>query len=181
MKQVKIIIGNDSKMSGTIIETIESSFEAATQESAVGKAMGFAQSVINKQYDAPTVNIDGVELSSAMCKKFKLDFFAFRIEFGKIRETILAQTAFESAESMVSYIRRTDRNGVFTGVNKFTEQQVAAQAKEQLRLVSDLTKWVKEDAKSSVVPTEVMIRRQLQSEAAKAKRLAAKAQAALNA
>jgi hypothetical protein len=47
-------------------------------------------------------------------------------------------------------------------------------------MTRDITRWVKEDAKSSVIPEYVEQRRTLLAEAAKAKRIAAKSQALIN-
>jgi hypothetical protein len=92
----------------------------------------------------------------------------------------MAQLAFTSDEAGVQYIRDTDRNGVFKNQKTFSNEQIAAQAKEQLRLTRDLTRWVKEDAKDSVVPENVSQRRAQLAESAKAKRIAAKTQALIS-
>jgi hypothetical protein len=63
---------------------------------------------------------------------------------------------------------------VYKNTKSFSVQQVAAQAKEQIRLTRDLTRWVKEDAKASVVPQEVQERRLALAEASRQKRIAAK-------
>lgn len=182
MTKVSITISNDFKKSkfGRIIETITNSFEGDTLKKAVGQAMNFANEVMNSQYDEPVVNIAGVELSAALAKKFKVSHWDFEIEFGNIREYIMAQLAFTSDEAGVEYIRATDINGVYKNTKSFTPQQIAAQAKERLRMTRDITRWVKEDAKSSVIPEYVEQRRTLLAEAAKAKRIAAKAQALIS-
>jgi hypothetical protein len=182
MKNVSITISNDFKKSkfGRIIGTITISFEGDTLKKAVGQAMNFANEVMNSQYDEPVVNIAGVELPAALAKKFKVSHWDFEIEFGNIREYIMAQLAFTSDEAGAEYIRATDINGVYKNTKSFTPQQIAAQAKERLRMTRDITRWVKEDAKSSVIPEYVEQRRTLLAEAAKAKRIAAKSQALIN-
>ena len=72
----------------------------------------------------------------------------------------------------MSPLRKSVKDG------NFSELQVAAQAKEQVRLARDLSRWAKADAKDSVVPAEVAARRILLAELAKQKRLAAKKETA---
>ena len=182
MQKVSIVIENDLKKSKTqtYVTPITEIFEADNLKKAVGEAMMFATRTINTQYDAPKVTIADVLLTDAQAKKFKLSFWDFQVEFGNIREGIMAQLAFTSVEAGTQYIRDTDRNGVFSNQKTFTLEQIAAQAKEQLKLTRDLTRWVKEDAKDSVVPAEVVARREYLQESAKAKRIAAKAMVQIN-
>ena len=182
MQKVSIVIENDLSKSKTqtYIAPITEVFEADTTKKAVGNAMLFAGRTITPQYDAPKVTIADVVLTDAHAKKFKLNFWDFQVEFGNIREGIMAQLAFTSEEAGVQYIRDTDRNGVFKNQKTFSNEQIAAQAKEQLRLTRDLTRWVKEDAKDSVVPENVSQRRAQLAESAKAKRIAAKTQALIS-
>lgn len=177
MQKVSIRIENDFNKSknGTVIELVENVFEGETLEKAVGFAMKFAYDTITSQYDAPKVTVADVVLTDAQAKKFKMNFVDFRVEFPNIREAILAELALSSEEAGLEYIRRTDINGVFKGQSKFTVEQVAAQAKERLRVIKDVTRWVKADAVDSVVPAEVQQRRALLAEVAKQKRIAAKA------
>lgn len=179
MKSVSIKIENDfsKSKSQTVIKAVEQVFEGESLEKAVGFAMKFAYDTITAQYDAPKVTIADVVLTDAAAKKFKMNFIAFRVEFPKVRESILAELALTSEEAGVEYMRRTDINGVFTNQSKFTTEQVAAQAKERLRVVSDITRWVKADAVDSVVPESVQQRRALLAEMSKQKRIAAKAAA----
>lgn len=169
MKQVTLSINNSGSV---IIAPYTATFEGKDFAQAIGRALMDANVKLTKQYDAPVVVINDVELTSAEVKKIKCSFWDFQLNFGVVRESILAQLAFTSEESMKEYMRHTDRNGVYKNVNSFSVQQVAAQAKEQLRLTRDLTRWVKEDAKASVVPQEVQERRLALAEAAKQKRLA---------
>lgn len=176
MQKVSIVIENDLNKSKTqtYIVPVTEVFEGETLEKAVGFAMKLAYDTITSQYDAPRVTIADVVLTEAQSKKFKLNFLNFRVEFGKIRESILAELALTSDEAGIDYIRRTDINGVFKNQSKFSAEQVAAQAKERLRVINDLTRWVKEDAVNSAVPKEVQERRAMLAEAAKQKRIAAK-------
>ena len=171
MKQVTLSIINSGSV---IIAPYTATFEGKDLAQSIGKALMDANVKLTKQYDAPVVVINNVELTSAEVKKVQSSFWDFQLNFGIVRESILAQSAFNSEESMTEYMRHTDRNGVYKNVKSFSVQQVAAQAKEQLRLTRDLTRWVKEDAKASVVPQEVQERRLALAEAAKQKRIAAK-------
>lgn len=176
MQKVSILIENDLSKSKTqtYIAPVQEVFEGESLEKAVGFAMKLAFDTITSQYDAPRVTIADVVLTEAQSKKFKLNFLNFRVEFPKIRESILAELALTSEEAGIDYMRRTDINGVFKNQSKFSAEQVAAQAKERLRVVSDLTRWVKADAVDSVVPENVAQRRAMLAEAAKQKRIAAK-------
>jgi hypothetical protein len=129
---------------------------------------------LTNQYDGAVVIVNNVQLSNAEVKKVNTNFWDFQLNFGIVRESILAQSAFESTETMTEYIRHTDRNGVYKNKKSFTVLEVAAQAKEQMKLTRDLTRWVKEDAKASVVPVEVQERRLALAEAARQKRIANK-------
>lgn len=176
MQKLSIRIENDLKKSKTqtFIEPVVETFEAETLAKSIGLAIKYAYDTITSQYDAPRVVVGDVVLTDAQAKKFKLNFMDFRIEFANIREHILAQLALSSEEAGVEYIRATDINGVFKNTKSFTTEQIAAQAKERLRVVRDVTRWVKADAQDSVVPTEVAVRRLQLAEAAKQKRIAAK-------
>lgn len=153
-------------------------FEATGKDlaQAVGKALYEAHMKLsgNKQWDAPIVSINEVELTDAQVKKVRGSFINFQLDFGVVREAVLAQLAFTSEEAGVSYIRHTDRNGIFAKQKTFTAQQIAAQAKEQLKLTRFVTSLVKEDAKASVYPPEVAKAMQIKAEAARQKRIAAK-------
>ena len=149
MKQVSLSISNSGSV---IIASFSTTIEGKDLPQAIGRALMECNTHLTKQYDAPVVVINDVELSSAEVKKVQGSFWDFQLNFGIVRESILAQLAFTSEETMTEYIRHTDRNGLYKNVKSFTVQQVAAQAKEQLRLTRDLTRWVKEDAKDSVVP-----------------------------
>jgi hypothetical protein len=181
MQKVSITIVNDleKSKSQTHIGEITETFEGADLKKAVGNAMLFAARTINAQYDAPAVCIAGVTLTDAQAKKFKLNFWDFQVEFGNLREAIMAQLAFTSEEAGVEYMRATDRNGIFTGTKTFSTEQIAAQAKEQLRLTRDITRWVKQDAVDSVVPAEIHAHRARLAEQSKIKRLAIKQAKAL--
>ena len=176
MQKVSITIENDLNKSKTqtYIVPVTEVFEGESLEKAGGFAMKLAYDTITSQYDAPRVTIADVVLTEAQSKKFKLNFLNFRVEFPKIRESILAELALTSEEAGIDYIRRTDIHGVFKNQSKFSAEQVAAQAKERLRVVSDVTRWIKADAVDSVVPTEVAERRVMLAEAAKQNRIAAK-------
>ena len=176
MQKLSIRIENDLKKSKTqtFIEPVVETFEAETLAKAIGLALKHVYDTITNQYDAPRIVVGDVVLTDAQAKKFKLNFMDFRIEFANIREHILAQLALSSEEAGVEYIRATDINGVFKNTKSFTTEQIAAQAKERLRVVRDVTRWVKADAQDSVVPTEVAVRRLELAEAAKQKRIAAK-------
>lgn len=176
MKKAILNIKNEGDV---IIAPYTATFEADSLPKAIGKALYDVHMKLNgnKQWDAPVVIINEVQLSSAEVKKVRASFVNFQMDFGVVRESILAQLAFTSEDAGVEYIRHTDRNGVYSKVKSFTTQQIAAQAKEQLRLTRDLTRWVKEDAKASVVPAEIAERRLALAEAARQKRIAAKASA----
>jgi len=131
----------------------------------------------NKQWDNPIVSINGITLTSTEVKKVRKAFIDFQMDFPSVRESILAQLAFTSTEAGVDYIRHTDKNGYFSKQKSFSVEQIAAQAKERLRLTRDLARWRKEDAKASVVPQEVAERRLILAEAARQKRIAAKVSA----
>lgn len=171
MKQVTLSISNSGSV---VIAPFTATLEGKDLAQAIGKALMQCNQTLTKQYDSPIVVINGVELTNAEVKKVQGSFWDFQLNFGIVRESILAQSAFESTESMTEYMRHTDRNGVYKNVKSFSVQQVAAQAKEQIRLTKDLTRWVKEDAKASVVPQEVQERRLALAEAARQKRIAAK-------
>jgi hypothetical protein len=171
MKKVNYSVINSGSV---IIEAFADVAEGKDLAQAIGRALMAVNVKLSKQYDAPVVVINGVELSSAEVKKVNTNFWDFQLNFGIVRESILAQSAFESSESMTEYMRHTDRNGVYKNKKSFSVLEVAAQAKEQIRLTRDLTRWVKEDAKASVVPQEVQERRLMLAEAARQKRIANK-------
>ena len=171
MKSVTLSIINSGSV---IIAPFTATFEGKDLPQAIGKALMQCNQTLTKQYDAPIVVINDVQLTDADVKKIKGSFWEFQLNFGIVRENILAYSAFTSEETMTEYMRHTDRNGVYKNTKKFTAQQVAAQAKEQLRLTKDLTRWVKEDAKASVVPEAVAERRLALAEASRQKRIANK-------
>jgi len=186
MIKLLVTLGNISNEKNGNKEIDPKTFEVEGKDlsQAIGKALYTANLNLSAQYDSPTVNIKGefgeIELSPTQAKQTKGDFFTFKLNFPVIREAILAQLAFSSKEEMTAYMRRTDRNGIYKSVKdgNFSELQVAAQAKEQVRLARDLSRWAKADAKDSVVPAEVAARRILLAELAKQKRLAAKKETA---
>lgn len=171
MKSVTLSISNSGSV---IIEAFSTTIEGKDLAQAIGKALMATNVKLTNQYDKALVVINGVQLTDAEVKKVNTNFWDFQLNFGIVRESILAQSAFESTETMTEYMRHTDRNGVYKNTKSFTAQQVAAQAKEQIRLTRDLTRWVKEDAKASVVPQEVQERRLMLAEANRQKRLANK-------
>jgi hypothetical protein len=184
MVKSKALLSNTDKDGGSILFVDKAGKESKVLE-VVAEGKDMAQSIGKLMYElgeicraggikVPGISINGVELTPAQAAKFKKSFIDFRFEFPAIREMLLANLAFASDETKTEYIRRTDRNGVFTKQKTFTEQQVAAQAKEQLRLTRDLSRWVKVDAQDSVVPAEVAQRRLLNAEVAKQKRIEAK-------
>jgi hypothetical protein len=181
MHKVSVSINNDLSLSKTmtIIEEVNESFEGENLSSVIGKAMRFVNTVVNRQYDAPSIVIAGVELPTSMGKKFAVNHYDFDISFEIIREHILGELARVNEEAGVEYIRRTDINGVFKSKSNFTAQQVSAQIKERTRMVKEIVRWTLEDAKDSVVPDSVKERRAQLAEQAKAKRIAAKTQALL--
>jgi hypothetical protein len=171
MKKVTLSISNSGSV---VIAPFETSIEGKDLAQAIGKALMAANTKLTNQYDAPVVVINGVELTNAEVKKVNTNFWDFQLNFGVVRESLLAQSAFNSEETMVEYMRHTDRNGVYKNKKSFSVLEVAAQAKEQMKLTRDLTRWVKEDAKASVVPQEVQERRLALAEAARQKRIANK-------
>lgn len=173
MKKVTLNIRNAGEIT---INPYSATFEADNLPKAVGQAIYDAHMKLagNKQWDAPVITINDIELTSAEVKKVRGSFINFQVDFAMVRESILGQLAFTSEDAGVEYIRHTDRNKVYAKQKSFTTQQIAAQAKEQMRLTRDLTRWVKEDAKASVVPPEVQKRREVLAEAARQKRIAAK-------
>ena len=173
MKSAILNIRNEGEIT---INPHTATFEADTLPKAIGKALYDAHMKLssNKQWDAPVITINEVVLTSAEVKKVRGTFISFQMDFGVVRESVLAQLAFTSEDAGKEYMKHTDRNGVYKNVKSFTTQQIAAQAKEQLRLTRDLTRWVKEDAKASVVPPEIAERRLVLAEAARQKRIAAK-------
>ena len=168
MKNVTLSIRNTGAV---LIADFTSNIEGKDLAQAVGKALMEAHAKLTSQYDQPEVIIAGIMLSDADVKKVKANYWDFQLNFGVVRETILAHLAFVDEEAGVEYIRRTDRYNVFKNKKSFTPEMIAAQAKEQLRLTKDLTRWVKEDAKASVVPPEVAERRLQIAEARKAAKL----------
>jgi hypothetical protein len=171
MKQVTLSISNSGSV---VIAPFETTIEGKDLAQAIGKALMAANAKLTNQYDGAVVIVNNVQLSNAEVKKVNTNFWDFQLNFGIVRESILAQSAFESTETMTEYIRHTDRNGVYKNKKSFTVLEVAAQAKEQMKLTRDLTRWVKEDAKASVVPQEVQERRLALAEAARQKRIANK-------
>ena len=187
MIKLSVTLGNtpNEKNGNKEIAPVTFEVEGKDLSNAFGKAIYAANLRLTSVYDSPTVSISGegfgtIELSPTQAKQCKGDFFTFKLNFPVIRESILAQLAFSSKEEMTAYMRRTDRNGIYKSVKdgNFSELQVAAQAKEQVRLARDLSRWAKADAKDSVVPAEVAARRILLAELAKQKRLAAKKETA---
>jgi hypothetical protein len=171
MKSVTLSISNSGSV---VIAPFETTIEGKDLAQAIGKALMAANARLTNQYDGAVVIVNNVQLSNAEVKKVNTNFWDFQLNFGIVRESILAQSAFESTDTMTEYIRHTDRNGVYKNKKSFTVLEVAAQAKEQMKLTRDLTRWVKEDAKASVVPVEVQERRLALAEAARQKRIANK-------
>ena len=173
MQKATLSIRNEGEIT---IAPYDSTFEAETMIKSIGEAILEAHRKLhgNRQWDAPVITINGITLSNAETKKVRGSFVDFKLDFASVRESVIAQLAFTNEAAGVEYMRHTDRNGVYKNVKSFTTQQIAAQAKEQLRLTRDLTRWVKADAKDSVVPKEVQERRLALAEAAKQKRIAAK-------
>lgn len=181
MHKINVSIENDLLLSKTktIIAPVTNVFEGENLSSVIGKAMRYVNTIVTRQYDAPKIVIAEVELPTSMGKKFAVNHYDFDISFEVIREHILAELALSSEAASIEYIRRTDINNVFKNQKTFTTQQVSAQIKERIRMVKDVVKWTLEDAKDSVVPEAVKQRRLQLAEQAKAKRIAAKAQALL--
>ncbi len=179
-------ITNNASLSknGTQIDPKTEKFEGSNIQQAMGFALKWANEVLAPgQYDAPEFSVflptgEELILSKAMVNKIKKPFWEFRLEFPIIRETLMAQHAslnLEDAASRLAYVKATDVNGYYTKSKQVSVEQASAQITERLRVVKDITKWAKEDAKSSVVPKEVQQLRQLKAEEAKQKRIAAKA------
>lgn len=179
---VSLLIENESDT--TIIAPVVETVEADSVRSAVGTALHKAFQILNSQYDGPKVTIAGVELTSTQVRKLKSNNFGvFRLDFPIIREDIMSQLIdYNDAASRLEYIKDTDRNGVYAKAKSVTVEQVAAQVVTQLRMVKDVTKWAKEDAKASIETPELTARRLLNQEKAKLRRLEeAKVKAALKA
>lgn len=158
------------------IATIAETFEGETIKQAVGKALHFAFQTMNSQYDAPKVTVAGIELTTAMSKKFcTADFNSFRLDFAILRETIMSQLAAIDDDAAIEFMRSSDTNKVFAGQTNFTDEQVAAQAKAHLRKVKYMVRFLKEDAQSSVYDERIEQRIALNQEKAKQYRLLQKA------
>ena len=176
--KVVVTISNATKNTdgSNTIEDIKQEIAGVSFKNALGSALTFCQETINKQFDNPTITIAGITLTDAQVKKVRFDRLRWESEgfyllFTELRSII----ALDGTEAeRVSYIRDTDRNGVFTGVDKFTTQQVAAQSVAVLRAMKDTIKFIKEDASDSVVSPELAARRLAAKERDAAKRLAMK-------
>jgi hypothetical protein len=184
MKTVSIKIENDfsSSKKAIFIKPIEETFEGETLKRAIGVVLHFAFGVMNSQYDAPKVTIGDFELPTALAKKLcSQDFLNFRLDFGIIRETIMSNFAMSDKDAALEFMKSTDKNGVFKDQTAFTTEQIAAQAKAQLRNVRYASRFVREDAKSSVFNEQLEARIALNAEAAKVRRIEQKkAKALLN-
>lgn len=184
------LVGNFNKETNKadLFETNEGTKEYITMtaeseksaSAALGRLLGDVNNYLagNSQFKNPVIVVNGVRMSPTSAKKMRLDFAKFRLEFAIIRTEIETAVAFTSKEAGEQFIRETDRNGIFSKTKSFSQEQVAAQVVEQRRLVKDLVKWAKDDAKASVLTPEVEQRRIAATEFSKQKRLAAKAAAA---
>lgn len=178
MKKAILNIHNEGSV---IIAPYNETFEAETMPKAVGKAMTEAWTRLTRQYDNPVVSINGVTLLPAQVKKlWNVSFIDFNLNFSTVREALMATFALLDESDRVDYIRHTDVNGYFKSQKSFTIEEAAAQAKEQLRKTRFAMSLRKEQAKASVWTPDQLKALEAKQEAAKQKRIAAKAQAQLS-
>ena len=174
MKQITLSVINKGT---TLIAPFSETYGSESMPKAVGKAMTEAWTRLTKQYDAPEVTIGGMTLTDAQVKKlWKVSFLDFNVNFPVLRETIIATLALVNEADRVDYIRHTDITGHFKGTKSFTLEQVAVQAKQQLKKTRFATTLAKEDAKMSVWTPAQLQALEYKQEAAKQKRIEAKKQ-----
>lgn len=179
-----LVITNNAALSktGLVIEPKSIAIEGENISQAVGKALKAANEVLAPgQYDQPEVKLillSGEELvmTQKHVKMVAKPFWDFRLQFPIIRESLLADFAskhIDEAASRLAYVKATDNTGYYKNTKAVTVEQAAAQMKERVRVVREVTKWAIEDARASVVTPEIEARRLADKEKAKARRLAA--------
>jgi hypothetical protein len=183
MSEVTIVIGNNSAKSkkASSISDITKTFEGTTFKQALRKALTFGQETLNSQYDAPSVSINGINIDDKDCMMMKADRMKWEYKnFLIVYSNVYSLLGTLSPDTIgTQFIRDTDTNGTFQSVNKFTVQQVAAQAVAFKKKMSDTAKYVMEDAVDSMEEPWLKARRENEAKKLLVKRIAAK-QLALN-
>ena len=147
-----------------IIKPINETFEAETFKSALGLALRHAHKEMTDQYVDPVIIINGISLDEVYVKairggKAKKDVYSymnFQLGFEKLRSEIMTYFAFQSQQSMIEFVRATDKNGHYDSVkdSAITPEITAAQAKAVLGKVKDRITYIKADAELSVMTSE---------------------------
>jgi hypothetical protein len=149
------------------------------EASSFMQALGFAIEDLwyflteNGQYKKSTVEIGGIKLPDSLTSILKNPSRAnFEMSFPKIREYVSGEMAVASPSVGVQYLRETDRSGIFNSVKDaaITTNMVAAQALERRKMSNFVVKLVKEDAKASVWPEELLVKQAAITAAKKAAR-----------
>ena len=178
MSEVTIVIGNNiakSKKASLILDITET-FEGTTFKQALGKALTFGQQTLNSQYDAPTVSINGISIDDKDCKLMKADRMTWEYKnYLIVYSNVYSLLGTLSPDTIgTQFIRDTDTNGTFQSVNKFTVQQVAAQAVAFKKKMSDTAKYMMEDANDSMEDPWLKARREVAAKKLLLNRIAAK-------
>lgn len=160
MKKVTLTISSTS----VLIKPIKETFEAESFKSALGLAMRHAHKEMTDQYVDPVVIINGISLDEVYVKalrggKAKKDVYSymnFQLGFEQLRSEIMTYFAFQDQQSMVDFVRSTDKNGHYSSVkdNAITAEITAAQAKVVLSKVKDRVTYIKADAELSAMTSE---------------------------
>lgn len=132
----------------------------------------------NGQYKKCTIEVGGIKIPDTLIRTLKNPSRAnFELEFPKLRDYIAGEIAVSNREIGIKFLRETDRAKHYESVKdeSVSFEMIAAQVIERRKMVSFVTKLVKEDAKSSVWPPELLERQKKITEQRKAERKLLKA------
>lgn len=168
MKKVTVTI----KATGAVIKDHVSIYEAETLAKAVGNAIMGAHDNYTSQYVDPIIFIDDIQLTKTMVNLITGNYWTLQENFGKIRENILPIYGMKSEAERVEYIRYADVNNYFKSQKKFSTEELASVAKEQLKKTTFAITVNKAMAKQAVwTPAQLELKAKFDAEK-KALRLA---------
>jgi len=178
MLKLSISVSNDTATSKTnlVLPILTDEAQGKDMAQAIGFALKAAYELLkNKKHDRPVVTIGGFEFSVTESMKFKKDFDTFRLEFPLLRAKALAgMVNVDDAKERLEYVKSVDVNGVYKNSKSVSLEAAVASMIEHKKVIRDIVKWTKTDAKDSTIPASVKERRERESEvrrieAAKAK------------
>jgi hypothetical protein len=175
---------------GTDAPVVTKSIDKRVRDGKIAVATSFMQSLGfalddlwmfvagNGQYKSCTIEVGGVKIPEKFVRILKNPSRAnFEMSFAVLRDYVAGEIAVLNKETGVKFLRETDRAGHFQSVKdeSVTSEIIAAQVIERRKMVAFATKLVKEDAKSSVWPPELLERQKQITERRKAERKLLKA------